>query len=122
MPLEHILKDAPVRSIGEAISVMAAIDETLPDGDGVKWFNRLYLRVTTSVQRAVQGAVFRDPRFLSELDVVFANLYFTALASCVLWGLAAVPLVRDEFFGRLDSLVGMNSRALLLPIDRALRS
>jgi hypothetical protein len=65
----------------EAIAVMTAIDETLPDADGVKWFNRLYLRVTDSVARAVQTEQFRDPAFLSTLDVVFANLYFAALAA-----------------------------------------
>src|SRR5688572_14639476 len=58
---------------------MTAIDELLPDDDGLKWFNRLYLRVTVSVRKAVEGATFRDPEFLGALDVVFANLYFDAL-------------------------------------------
>jgi hypothetical protein len=60
---------------------MAAIDDALPDDDGVKWFNRLYLRVTVSVARAVQHERFHDPRFLTTLDIVFANLYFAALAA-----------------------------------------
>lgn len=81
MNLTQILVDAPVRSIGEAIAIMTAIDETLPDGDGLKWFNRLYLRVTVSVGRAVGGSQFHDAAFLTELDVVFANLYFSALAA-----------------------------------------
>ena len=60
---------------------MTAIDEQLPDDDGLKWFNRLYLRVTVSVRKAVEGATFRDREFLAALDVVFANLYFAALTA-----------------------------------------
>ena len=60
---------------------MAAIDDTLPDSDGVKWFNRLYLQVTRSVRHAVSGPAFRDARFMTELDIVFANQYFAAIAA-----------------------------------------
>jgi hypothetical protein len=81
MSLSDILARAPVHSIGDAIEIMAGIDERLPDNDGVKWFNRLYLRVTVNVGAAVATAQFRDPAFLATLDVVFANLYFAALAA-----------------------------------------
>jgi Family of unknown function (DUF5995) len=79
--LTDIVKPAPVSSIDDVLSIMTAIDRSLPDSDGVKWFNRLYLRVTRSVQQAVAGPVFRDARFMSKLDVVFANLYFAAIAA-----------------------------------------
>ena len=59
---------------------MTAIDAQLPDSDGVKWFNRLYLRVTTSVNSAVSGQRFRDTAFMTKLDVVFATQYFEAVA------------------------------------------
>jgi hypothetical protein len=72
---------APVTSIDEVLSIMTAIDNRLPDSDGVKWFNRLYLRVTRSVRQVVTGPAFRDARFMSELDVVFANQYFAAMAA-----------------------------------------
>ena len=78
--LAPILALTPVRSVEEAVAVMTAIDERLPDSDGVKWFNHLYLRVTVSVRAAIGGAQFNDPVFLTMLDVVFANLYFSALA------------------------------------------
>jgi len=81
MSLDQILTAAPVATIDEAIAIMQAIDRTLPDDDGAKWFNRLYLRVTVSVGGAVRGAQFSDPAFLAKLDVVFANLYFSALTS-----------------------------------------
>jgi hypothetical protein len=81
MSLARILARAPARSIDDVVGIMRAIDATLPDDDGVKWFNRLYLRVTESVGKAVAGATFNDPPFLTMLDVVFANQYFTALAA-----------------------------------------
>jgi hypothetical protein len=79
--LTDIVKPAPVSSIDDVLSIMTAIDSSLPDSDGVKWFNRLYLQVTLNVQQAVTGRAFRDARFMSELDVVFANLYFAAIAA-----------------------------------------
>jgi hypothetical protein len=88
--LAPILARTPVRSIDEAVAAMTAIDERLPDSDGLKWFNRLYLRVTVSVRAAVGEAQFNDPDFLAMLDVVFANLYFSALAQAS-EGIAEAP-------------------------------
>jgi hypothetical protein len=79
--LTDLLRTSPVSSIDEVLAIMTAIDHRLPDSDGVKWFNRLYLQVTRSVRQAVGGPAFRDARFMTELDVVFANLYFNALAA-----------------------------------------
>ena len=79
--LTDILQPAPVSSIDDVLAIMTAIDSRLPDSDGVKWFNRLYLQVTRSVKQAVNPPAFRDARFMSELDVVFANLYFAAIAA-----------------------------------------
>src|SRR5215207_8054658 len=79
--LTDIIGRTPARSIDEVVAAMTAIDATLPDADGVKWFNRLYLRVTLSVRKAVETATFQDPEFLGALDVQFANLYFAALAA-----------------------------------------
>jgi len=77
--LDDILGQLPARSIDDVVALMQAIDGRLPDADGVKWFNRLYLRVTLGVRSAVADAAFRDAAFLAALDVAFANLYFTAL-------------------------------------------
>jgi hypothetical protein len=79
--LTDILRPAPVSSIDDVLAIMTAIDSLLADSDGLKWFNRLYLRVTQSVRRAVGSTAFRDARFMSELDVVFANLYFAAITA-----------------------------------------
>lgn len=117
MTLAQALSRAPVHSIEDAIAIMTAIDETLPDTDGVKWFNRLYLRVTVSVGAAIGGAQFNDPAFVAKLDVVFANLYFDALAAAS----ASVdtapsawrPLFRDRHtpgIARIQfALAGMNA-------------
>jgi hypothetical protein len=90
MSLQPVLLATPVHSIESAVAVMEAIDAALPDDDGVKWFNRLYLRVTVAVGKAVGEARFHDAGFLRRLDVEFANLYFSALASG-LGGVAAAP-------------------------------
>jgi len=79
--LNDALRATPVSSIDSVLSVMTAIDAALPDTDGLKWFNRLYLQVTRSVRQAVGGTAFRDARFMTELDVVFANLYFAAVVA-----------------------------------------
>jgi hypothetical protein len=117
MSLVRILDRAPVNSIEDAIAIMKTIDESLPDDDGVKWFNRLYLRVTVSVGSAVGTAKFNDPAFLTKLDVVFANLYFSALVTA-LTDIAAAPSAwRPLFEARSTSgiariqfaLAGMNA-------------
>jgi len=79
--LTDILRAAPVSSIDQVLAIMEAIDRRLPDSDGLKWFNRLYQQVTRSVRQAVAGPTFRDARFMSELDIVFANQYFAAVAA-----------------------------------------
>ena len=68
-------------TIDDVIDVMTSLDRSLPDSDGLKWFNRLYLQVTLAVREAVTTATYRDPAFLATLDVVFANLYFDAVAA-----------------------------------------
>lgn len=47
-------------------------------GDGVKWFNRLYLEVTRQVAASAPGLHPAAPGFLEALDVAFGNLYFAA--------------------------------------------
>ena len=66
-------------TVSDVVAAMHAIDRALPDDDGVKWFNFLYLTVTEAVQ-ADEGA-WRDWPFLQQFDVVFANLYFDAVRS-----------------------------------------
>jgi len=76
--LQNILARCPVSSIADAIQVMIDIDLVLADNDGLKWFNRLYLETTRAVEAEVLNGSFHDTAWLSQLDVLFANLYFEA--------------------------------------------
>ncbi len=117
--LESVLTGRPARSVAEVLALMHAIDAALPDDDGVKWFNRLYLRVTAAVaaELAVAGtAPSGDDDFLARLDVEFANLYFDAAAAGDRTPRLAPPAWRPLFecrrqpLARLQfALAGMNA-------------
>lgn len=117
MSLQSVLNATPVDTIYEAIDAMKAIDDALPESDGIRWFNRLYLRVTIGIAEAVRGGVFRDPGFLATLDVVFANQYFstltTALSNVEAAPAAWRPLLRARHsrgIARIQfALAGMNA-------------
>ena len=68
-------------TIGEVIDVMQRIDGVLPNNDGLKWFNLLYLTVTTEIHDHPPADGWRDVPWITKLDVVFANFYFVALAN-----------------------------------------
>jgi hypothetical protein len=78
---------AEPQSIPEVLQNLHTIDGTCVDGDGLKWFNWLYLQVTRAVEARVSGGGFNDPAWLAQLDVQFARLYFCAL-ECSLLGQA----------------------------------
>lgn len=122
--LSDVIDD--VNTIEDVIAAMRAIDSVLPDDDGVKWFNFLYLRVTEAVQ-AETG--WRDWPFLQDFDVVFARLYFDAISTWerepsrtarawrpLLRGRRDVRLARVQF-----ALAGMNAHInhdLAIALDR----
>jgi hypothetical protein len=55
----------PAASIDEVVGVMTAIEQALPESDGVWWFNHLYLRVTLSVGRPAGASASATRRFSS---------------------------------------------------------
>jgi hypothetical protein len=79
-PLYDLITGAPPASIADVIARMQAIDALLPPNDGLKWFNRLYLMVTQQVDLHPPGGAWQSPAWLTRLDVVFAGLYFSAVA------------------------------------------
>jgi len=77
-----LLPKTPSASIDEVVGVMTSIELALPKSDGLWWFNHLYLRVTLGVRAAMStSTAFGDAAFLERLDIVFADLYFDALAA-----------------------------------------
>ncbi|HVO54879.1 MAG TPA: DUF5995 family protein [Solirubrobacterales bacterium] len=68
---------AAIDSVAEVLARLEAIEADLPQRDGVKWFNRLYLEMTQQVA-ADPPKHEAAPGFLAALDVVFARRYFAA--------------------------------------------
>jgi hypothetical protein len=66
-------------TVPEVIARMEAIQSALGHADGVACFARLYCQVTEGVNAELAQRAFADQAFLDRLDVVFANLFFTAL-------------------------------------------
>jgi hypothetical protein len=73
----------PPHTIADVQQTMQTIDAICVDGDGLKWFNWLYLQVTEAVESRIASGAFHDPVWLAELDVQFARLYFNALKADV---------------------------------------
>jgi hypothetical protein len=71
---------ATLATIGEVIHVMQSLDNMLLSSDGLKWFNLLYLRVTQAVYEKPPTGGWHDQKWLTRLDINFAQLYFDALA------------------------------------------
>jgi hypothetical protein len=73
----------PPQSIADVIRIMESIEATCADGDGLKWFNWLYLEVTQAIEARVGASGFGDPAWMAALDVQFASLYFAAVESAL---------------------------------------
>jgi hypothetical protein len=65
-------------TVAQVLARLEELDKTLPDTDGVKWFNKLYLEVTQQVAQAAPTLKQDAPGFLEALDVFFGNRYFDA--------------------------------------------
>ncbi len=78
------LTDPPVSSPAELLVRLAGIQAALPATDGLAYFNRMYQMVTSSVDANLTATAFVDPAWMSQLDVVFGNLYLDAVRASVL--------------------------------------
>lgn len=79
-PLYAIVSGAAPATIDDVLRMMMQIDQLLADGDGLKWFNRLYMMVTKEVDVSPPAGGWKDADWLLRLDVVFAGFYFAAVA------------------------------------------
>ncbi|GGG62678.1 DUF5995 family protein [Edaphobacter dinghuensis] len=78
--LYAIVNGVSPQTVGDVLHVMQQIDDLLTDGDGLKWFNRLYMMVTKEVDFSPPPEGWEDADWLLRLDVVFAGFYFRAMA------------------------------------------
>jgi len=95
-PLSKLLNEQAPSTIPDVIARMQAIDALLPVTDGLKWFNRLYLMVTQQVDLHPPGGAWQSPVWLDRLDVIFAGLYFGAVAGSLSG--ASVPTAWSSLF------------------------
>ena len=112
------LVTAPVADYQDVLRIMAAIDQALPDEDGVKWFNRLYWMVTRNVVHHMKNAAeWKTPYWLPQIIPDFARYYFRAVQQAETDASACPrawqPLFerrRDRRVARLQfALAGMNA-------------
>lgn len=71
--------ETSLASVADVLATMQTIDALTIDADGLHWFNWLYFQVTKAVEDRINAGGFADAKFLSELDVQFAQFYFNAL-------------------------------------------
>ena len=132
-PLYDLVNAPALATIADVIARMQAVDALLQPEDGLKWFNRLYLMVTEQVDLHPPGGKWQSPIWLTRLDVVFAGLYFSAVADFL--GGNSVPSAWSALFEARDrtgidriqfALAGMNAHInhdlamALLATDNAL--
>ena len=83
MQADTVLTGPPVTSIDALPDRLTAIDDALPPADGLACFNRMYRLVTASVKQHVGAGFFADPEWMSQLDIIFGNLYLDAVRASV---------------------------------------
>lgn len=79
--LVQVISASVVNSIEDVINIMRGLDHILQHNDGLKWFNLLYLRVTDGVRESPPAEGWENPQYVERLAVIFAGLYFSAIAS-----------------------------------------
>jgi hypothetical protein len=110
--------DTTLEAVADA---MAA--QSFADNDGVRHFNRLYTEVTREVARQLAAGAFEEPRFMTVLDMRFAELYLDAVGAP-----ATAPRAWQVVFDRRTqslaplrfALAGMNAhinRDLAIALD-----
>ncbi|HEY6376180.1 MAG TPA: DUF5995 family protein, partial [Edaphobacter sp.] len=79
--LYGIVSGAAPTTIADVLATMQRIDGALADSDGLKWFNKLYMKVTEEVDTKPPAGGWKDAAWLDRLDVVFADFYFRAVVA-----------------------------------------
>lgn len=70
-----------LNSIDEVLIELGLIvDRASEDNSRVGYFAAMYRKVTVAIKEAIDAGIFDDPRRMSQLDVVFAQRYITAVS------------------------------------------
>ncbi|MGH9590055.1 MAG: DUF5995 family protein [Terracidiphilus sp.] len=106
---------AAPQSIADVARILEEIQALCAEGDGLKWFNGLYLEVTRAVEaraalKSAQGG-FADSAWIAALDVEFAGFYFNAVRN-FLSGVAVPDCWQAMFALRNQSAVARIQFAL----------
>lgn len=120
-----------MNTIADVVDAMRAIEAALPEGDGVRWFNLLYRRVTEAVQ--ADAGLWADWPALQRFDVTFAQFYFDAVVTWESDPARITRAWRPLFVARHDTkvapvqfaLAGMNAHInhdLVVALNRAAQS
>src|SRR3954454_20194302 len=67
------------------------LDGLAPDQEYLREFLGTYRRTTLAVGKAVDNGLFEDPEWVERWDVVFAELYLTALDAHLAGGVPSRP-------------------------------
>jgi len=79
--LSQVISAIAMNNLDAVIDVMRGLDGILQNHDGLKWFNLLYLKVTESVRDRPPAEGWENQEYVERLAVIFAGLYFSAIAS-----------------------------------------
>lgn len=100
-------------SVADVVDLQGRIDAILPVDDGLKWFNLVYMAVTRNVRGE---GVWKDINWIDTLDVIFAQLYFDAVANYLRgnrvaksWAVLFDARDRTDVDRILFALAGMNA-------------
>ena len=75
-----LIASTSINTVNDVISLLRALHGELVDEDGLKWFNLLYISVSEGVRDRSAVVQWENPKWLERLDVIFAKLYFAAVA------------------------------------------
>ena len=109
--LIEITSGPPPTTIADVLNLIQRIDDLLPNGDGLKWFNLLYMMVTQQVDSSPPPGGWEDSAWLTRLDVVFAQLI--SQQSCIGRTTPQTSPVRGRPYSRLVFVPALNASSLL---------
>src|SRR4051794_16888469 len=99
------LPHMPPATLDHVLADLVALRGQLRPADGARYFNRLYIEMTSEVRKEVASGRAEDPGFLVALDAAFADAYLAAILAADEDAHAASPAWRPLFEARFDKHV-----------------